>query len=272
MYILEFLIIVLFIIIWVLCYHTNSLVVVVESSKTNNKIFVQLIKIIWIKYQRWATLTITALWLWWFLRKSLSLDDFCNLCQELLFSDANFFFWWWTTIRLELFLGLEGQVGDLVPVVPPAVPGVPEEAVAVGDDVLGGTQDFLRFLGKTGNGITCKNKRSLELLTWLQRKTKFLTSSQAKPRWTWGISQKNVDSLPKNAHHSFMATAGKKSVESVIRNPELSSFSLKFLQTTIKVIKMDETWDVSNLDWQLTNGLNNLVYTNPSQYFMRNIT
>ena len=46
MYILEFLIIVLFIIIWVLCYHTNSLVVVVESSKTNNKIFVQLIKII----------------------------------------------------------------------------------------------------------------------------------------------------------------------------------------------------------------------------------
>ena len=179
MYILEFLIIVLFIIIWVLCYHTNSLVVVVESSKTNNKIFVQLIKIIWIKYQRWATLTITALWLWWFLRKSLSLDDFCNLCQELLFSDANFFFWWWTTIRLELFLGLEGQVGDLVPVVPPAL-GVPEEAVAVGDDVLGGTQDFLRFLGKTGNGITCKNKRSLELLTWLQRKTKFLTSSQAK--------------------------------------------------------------------------------------------
>ena len=204
MYILEFLIIVLFIIIWVLCYHTNSLVVVVESSKTNNKIFVQLIKIIWIKYQRWATLTITALWLWWFLRKSLSLDDFCNLCQELLFSDANFFFWWWTTIRLELFLGLEGQVGDLVPVGPPAVPGVPEEAVAVGDDVLGGTQDFLRFLGKTGNGITCKNKRSLELLTWLQRKTKFLTSSQAKPRWTWGISQKNVDSLPKNAHiHSW---------------------------------------------------------------------
>ena len=48
---------------------------------------------------------------------------------------------------------------------PEGVEGVLAEAPAVeGAEAVEGTQDFLRFLGKTGKGITCKNKRSLESL------------------------------------------------------------------------------------------------------------
>ena len=67
-------------------------------------------------------------------------------------------FWWCTTIRREVFLGLEGQLGDLLP---PELPLEPAEEVILAEaEALRLIQDFLRFLGNTGRGITC-NKYAL---------------------------------------------------------------------------------------------------------------